>query len=99
MGVSIKNMATFLMGAAAGVALAKYLSMSDEEKEKFIAGLKEKANKFKGDAENTWEKAADYFEELKTKGADAMKDYGKDAENIIKDIFNKDKTKPGTEQA
>lgn len=95
MSVSMKHMATFIMGAAAGVALAKYLSMSDEEKEKFIAGLKEKAKKFKGEAENTWDKAADYFEELKTKGADAMKDYAADADNIIKDLFNKDK--PGTE--
>ena len=87
------------MGAAAGVALAKYMSMSEEEKEKFIAGLKEKANKFKGEAENAWEKAADYFDELKTKGADAMKDYGADAENIIKDLFNKDKANPDTKQA
>jgi len=99
MSVSMKHMATFIMGAAAGVALTKYLSMSDEEKEKFIAGLKEKASKFKGEAENAWDKAADYFEELKTKGADAMKDYAADADNIIKDLFNKDKSGSETKQA
>jgi hypothetical protein len=96
MSVSAKHIATFIMGAAAGVALTKYLNMSDEEKEKFVAGLKEKANKFKGEAEGVWDKAADYFEELKSKGGDAMKDHANNAESFIKDLFsNKTETKQG----
>jgi len=46
MSVSAKHLATFIMGALAGVALTKYHNMSEEEKEKFVAGLKEKAKKF-----------------------------------------------------
>lgn len=87
MSVSAKHIATFIMGAAAGYALSKYHNMSDEEKEKFITGLKEKANKFKGEAENAWEKASDYFEELKTKGGDALKEHAANAESVLKDLF------------
>ena len=67
--------------------------MSDEEKEKFIAGLKDKANKFKGEAENAWDKASDYFEELKTKGGDALNEHAANAESVLKDLFgNKSNT-------
>ena len=96
MSVGAKHIATFVMGAAAGFAIAKYMTMSDEEKEKFIAGLKDKANKFKGEAENTWDKASDYFEELKTKGADALKEHAANAESILKDLFG---NKKGTSEA
>jgi len=95
MSVGAKHIATFIMGAAAGMALAKYMNMSDEEKEKFIAGLKEKANKFKGEAENAWDKASDYFEELKTKGADALKDHAANAESVLKDLFGNQKGAAG----
>lgn len=88
MSVSAKHIATFILGAAAGYALSKYHNMSDEEKEKFIAGLKEKANKFKGEAENAWDKASDYFEELRTKGTEALKDQAANAESILKDLFS-----------
>jgi len=96
MSVSAKHLATFVMGAAAGLALAKYMNMSDEEKEKFIAGLKDKANKFKGEAENAWDKASDYFEELKTKGADALKEHSANAESVLKDLFGNKKGTPET---
>ena len=96
MSVSAKHFATFFMGAAAGLALAKYMNMSDEEKEKFIAGLKDKANKFKGEAEHAWDKASDYFEELKTKGADAFKEHAANAETVLKDLFG---NKPTTSES
>ena len=96
MAVSAKHLATFIMGALAGVALTKYNNMSEEEKEKFVAGLKEKARKFKGEAEGAWDKAGDYFEELKSKGGDALKEHAGNAENVLKDLFGKksDKTEP-----
>ena len=96
MSVSAKHIATFIMGALAGVALTKYHNMSDEEKEKFAAGLKEKANKLKGEAEGAWDKAGDYFEELKTKGGDALKEHVANAETVLKDLFSKkSETKQG----
>ncbi|HLP37821.1 YtxH domain-containing protein [Lacibacter sp.] len=90
--VNPKHIATFLLGAAAGYALFKYNSMTDEEKEKMYDDLKEKANKLKDEAEKSFNKAGDYFEELKTKGSENMKDYMSEAENIFNDVFKKKPT-------
>jgi hypothetical protein len=97
MSVNAKHIATFILGAAAGLAAAKYMSMSDEEKEKLAGDLKDKANKFKDEAEGAFEKAKDYFEELKTKGAEAFKEHFADAEKMMSDLFGKKTTTHGTE--
>ena len=75
MSVSNKHMATFLLGAAAAFGAYKYSKLSDEEKEKLSATLKDKAHKLKDQAEGTMDKAKEYFEELKSKGADALKEH------------------------
>ncbi len=93
--VNSKHIATFILGAAAGFAAAKYATMSDEEKEKLIQSLKDKANQFKDEAEKATDKAKDYFEELKTKGTDFAKEHFTDAEKFINDLFGK-KDEPKT---
>jgi vacuolar-type H+-ATPase subunit H len=93
MSVNSKHIATFLLGAAAGLAAAKYMSMTPEEKEKLASDIKDKANKLKTEAEGFAEKAKDYFEELRTKGGEALKDNLADAEKMMNDLFGKkDKT-------
>jgi gas vesicle protein len=96
MAVNSKHIATFILGAAAGLAAAKYMSMSEEEREKLLKDLKDKANSFKDEAESAAEKAKDYFTELKTKGADALKEHMTDAEKMLHELFSKgaDATKP-----
>jgi gas vesicle protein len=96
MSVNSKHIATFILGAAAGLAAAKYMSLSEEEREKLLKDLKDKANGFKDEAESVAEKAKDYFAELKTKGADALKEHMADAEKMLHDLFNKgaEATKP-----
>ena len=89
MSVNSKHIATFLMGAAAGLAAYKYANMSDEEKEKMMTDIKDKANAFKEEAEGLADKAKEYFEELKTKGGDALKDNMGDVESLFKDLFGK----------
>jgi ElaB/YqjD/DUF883 family membrane-anchored ribosome-binding protein len=89
MAVNSKHIATFILGAAAGLALMKYATMSDEEKEQFFNDVKDKADKFKGEAEEAFDQAKDYFEELKTKGAQAFKEHLSDAEKFMNDIFQK----------
>jgi vacuolar-type H+-ATPase subunit H len=95
MSVNNKHIATFLLGAAAGIAAMKYMSMSQEEKDKLAADLKDKANKVKDEAEKAMEKAKDYFEELKTKGSEAFKEHFADAEKTMSDLFGK-KEEPKT---
>jgi hypothetical protein len=87
MSVGSKHIATFLLGAAAALAAHKYMTMTPEEKEKLASDIKDKAHQFKDEAENVAGKAKDYFNELKTKGADALKDHMGDAENIMHNLF------------
>ena len=87
MSVNSKHVATFLLGAAAALAAYKYTNMTAEEKEKLSADLKEKANQFKGEAESAMEKGKEYFEELKTKGGDAMKEHFGDVSAMLHNLF------------
>ena len=89
MSVNPKHLATLLFGAAAALGAGKYMSMSDEEKQKLADSLKEKAHKLKDEAEGGVEKAKGYFDELTTKAADAFKEHFPDAEKYIHDLFKK----------
>lgn len=48
---NIKQVSTFLLGAAAGYAIFKYNSMTEEEKQNLKTDLEAKANKLKDEAE------------------------------------------------
>ena len=89
MSVNSKHIATFLLGAAAALAASKYMSMTPEEKEKLAGDIKDKANKIKAEAEGAAEKAKDYFEELKTKGTEVLKEHLGNAEKLMTDLFGK----------
>lgn len=92
--VNAKHLATFILGAAAGVALNKYLQT--EEGEKALADLKVKGAQLKDDAEAAIDKAPEYFEKLKTEGAAALKDSFPGAEAFLQELFGKMK---GTTEA
>ena len=96
MSVSNKNLATFLLGAAAAFGAYKYMNMSDEEKEKMAASLKEKANKLKDQAVAAEDQAMDYFNELKTKGSDSFKEHMPKVEEFFNNLFGG--TKAGAQQ-
>src|SRR6185312_7626505 len=89
MGVDAKHIATFLLGAAAGLAAHKYATMTPEEKEKLMAGLKDKAHQFKDEAEKATGKAKDYFSELKAQGGAALKAHFPEAEKMMENLFGK----------
>ena len=87
MSINAKHLATFILGAAAGVAAHKYLQ--SEEGEKLLEDLKTKANNLKAEAEGAIDKAPEYFEELKAKGADSLKSSFPDAEGFFKELYEK----------
>lgn len=97
MSNSSKHFATFLLGAAAGLAATKYMSMTPEEREKLISSMKEKANKIKGEAEDGFEKAKEYFEELKSKGSGAFKEHFGDIHHVLHHFFGGEKSQPESE--
>ena len=87
MSVNSKHMATFLLGAAAAFGAYKYLNMTEEEKQKLGEEIKDKANKLKTHALDAEDKAMEYFNELKSKGADAMKEYMPKVEEFFENLF------------
>lgn len=87
MSVNNKKMETFLLGAAAAFGAYKYMNLSDEEKEKLAASLKEKANNLKDQAVSAEDKAMDYFNELKAKGTDAFKEHMPKVEEFFNNLF------------
>jgi hypothetical protein len=89
MSVKSKHLATFLLGAAAAFGAYKYMKMTDEEKEKLAANLKEKANNLKDQAVGAEEKAMEYFNELKSKGADAFKEHMPKVEEFFEGLFGR----------
>jgi len=94
MSINAKHLATFILGAAAGVAAHKYLQT--EEGEKLLEDLKTKATDLKAEAEGVIDKAPEYFEELKTKGSETLKSNFPDAEGFLKDLFAKISGNKGT---
>lgn len=90
MGVQIKHLATFLLGAAAGAAIMKYNSLSEEEKEELMSKLKQQAGNLKDEAEKATETAKDYMTELKEKGMDSLKDFIGETEKNFSDLFGKE---------
>ena len=95
MAVNAKHLATFILGAAAGVALTKYVHT--EEGEKMIDDLKEKGNQFKSEAEAAVENAPEYFESLKTQLADLLRTNFPNAEQAINDVLGKKPALPAAE--
>ena len=93
MGVNAKHLATFIMGAAAGVAINKYLNSEDGEK--MMENLKEKGTQLKSEAEGAMDKGNEYFDDLKS-GANEkfneivgnLKEKYPEAEKMISDLFS-----------
>lgn len=83
-------MATFLLGAAAAFGAYKYSKLSDDEKEKLMSTLKEKAHNLKDQAESSVDKAKDYFSELKTKGVEALKEHFPGMDDFLNHMFKSD---------
>jgi gas vesicle protein len=62
------QVAAFILGAAAGVALVRFLSMPKEERQTFYDDLKKKTSQLLDNAEDTVEKVEHYMDEFKDKG-------------------------------
>lgn len=92
MSIKAKHLATFILGAAAGVAMNKY--MNTEDGEKMMESLKEKGKQLKSEAEGAMDKGYDYFEDLKSGANDklsdvigSLKEKYPEAEKMINDLF------------
>ncbi len=62
------KVAAIILGAAAGVALIKFLSMPKDERDEFFANIKNRTSELLDNAEDTVEKVEHYMDEYKSKG-------------------------------
>jgi hypothetical protein len=81
------KVAAIILGAAAGVALVKFLSMPKEKRNEFYDFLKEKTNRMLDNAEETVEKVEHYMDEFKDKGEDEWIDKIYILKKMFKDLY------------
>jgi hypothetical protein len=62
-----KTIGALLLGAIAGVAILKFYSMPQEERDEFISHLKNRAHDLLDDAEGTMDKVKHHFAEIDVK--------------------------------
>ncbi|HEY5371863.1 MAG TPA: hypothetical protein VIJ75_23005 [Hanamia sp.] len=62
------QVAAFIIGAAAGVALARFFSMPKADRQAFYDDLKKTTSELLNNAEDTVEKVEHYMDEFKEKG-------------------------------
>ena len=80
-----------ILGAAAGVALVKYFSMPELEREEFITHLKDRAHELLDDAEGTVDKIKDHFAEIDMKPKEAWVDKIFVAKRLLTALFGSEK--------
>jgi len=62
-----KTIGAILLGAVAGVALVKFFSMPEVEREEFFTHLKNRAHELLDDTEGTLDKVKHHFAQIDTK--------------------------------
>lgn len=78
-----------LLGAVAGVALLKFYSMPQEERNEFISHLKNRAHDLLDDTEGTLNKVKHHFAQIDTKqnGVDKLLV----VKNLLSDLFGSER--------
>ena len=80
-----------ILGAAAGVALLQFYSMTEEERRDFVAHLKNRAHDLLDDAENTFDKVNHYFDEIDAKARNEWVDKLFIIKRLVTDLFGSER--------
>ena len=80
-----------ILGAAAGVALIKFFSMPENEKDEFITHLKNRAHELLDDAESTVDTVKQHFAEIDMKPNEAWVDKLFVVKRLLTELFGSDK--------
>jgi hypothetical protein len=81
------TIATFILGAAAGVALIRFFNMPKEKKDAFFSHLKNTTHNLLDEAEETVEKVEQYMDEIKLKGENEWIDKLYILKRMFKDLY------------
>ena len=85
------RIAAIILGAAAGVALVKFLSMPKEQRDQFFANIKIKTSELLDNAEETVEKVEHYMDEYKSKGENEWIDKLYILKKMFKNLYGSEK--------
>jgi gas vesicle protein len=80
-----------ILGAAAGVALVRFFSMSREDREDFYVHLKEATHELLDNAEQTVEKVEQYMDEIRYKGENEWIDKLYILKKMFRDFYGSEK--------
>lgn len=88
MSNTVKHLATFLLGAAAGAAVVKYKTMSPKERAELLHKLKHQANGIKTDVEKGSEKMKSHMSNVMSKGMSTLSQYIGETEKNFWEMLN-----------
>ncbi len=84
-----QTIGAIILGAAAGVALIKFFSMPELERDEFISHLKSRAHDLLDDAEGTVDKVKNHFAEIDTREHPVDKLFV--VKRLLSDLFGSEK--------
>ena len=81
------SIAAIILGAAVGLTLLRFFSLSKDERDQVFNDIKNKTHDLLDDAEATVEKVKHYVEELKSKRPEEWTDKLFIVKNMLKDLY------------
>lgn len=81
------SVAAIVLGAAIGLTLIRFFTLSKEERDQVLSDIKHKTSDLLDDAEATVEKVKHYVEELKSKRPEEWTDKVFVIRNMLKDLY------------
>jgi len=81
------SVAAIVLGAAIGLTLIRFFTLSKEERDQVLSDIKHKTSDLLDDAEATVEKVKHYVEELKSKRPEEWTDKIFVIRNMLKDLY------------
>jgi len=81
------SVAAIVLGAAIGLTLIRFFTLSKEERDQVLSDIKHKTSDLLDDAEATVEKVKHYVEELKSKRPEERTDKIFVIRNMLKDLY------------
>jgi len=81
------TIASIILGASIGLALIKYYAMSDEERTRFWAKIRDTTEELLDDAESTVERVEGYIAEMQAKGDDHLVEKLYVVKKMLQDLF------------
>lgn len=85
------KIAAFILGAAAAVAIVRYLKMPEEEKKEFVSHLKDRTNELLSNADQTVDQVNHFLGQYDAQSENAWVDKLYIIKKMFKDLYGSEK--------